>query len=95
MVDLKKHAFHLLAVIGNFCPPEVLPELMKAFEEGVEFSWDPHVNQCAVLSLIAVVASAKRVYGPDSDATLELFKRAFTTCVTKVQNNNIQKRFVS
>lgn len=86
LVDLKKHAFHLLAVIGNFCPPEVLPELMKAFEEGVEFSWDPHVNQCAVLSLIAVVASAKRAYGPDSDATIELFKRAFTTCSDRIRD---------
>lgn len=76
-VDLKKHSVHLLAVIANFCTRDHLHRLLKAFLDGVDFSWDPQVNQCAALSLLALVSSAKREFGPTDPKTLDIFYQGF------------------
>jgi len=77
LVDLRKHAVHLLAVISYFCPPEKLSLIFPVFLKGIDFQWDSKINQCAALSLIACIKSAKRGWGENSPQTQEVFKKAF------------------
>eukprot|EP00494_Astrolonche_serrata_P024862 UN25122 len=81
VLELKKHSVHLMAIIANFCEKEYLVKLMETFSSSVNFVWDSKVSQCAAMSLIAVIAAAKRGYGPKTKETAHIFHQCFNKLV--------------
>jgi len=43
----------------------------------VDFTWDLTINQCAVISLVALIDSSKRCYGNMSPKTQSIFAQSF------------------
>jgi len=77
LVDLKKHSVHVFALIVNFCEQRHLDTLTKSLMHATNFAWDPQVNQCAVLALLAVLQSVKRNCGNNHPDSIRTFGECF------------------